>query len=126
MRHRKPLKRKTSLKPKIANPRKTRTRKASEFARVYGSRERAAWVAAQPCIICGLSPVDGCDNAHTPTRSGMGKKGPYTAIIPLCRHCHTRQHMQGWAAIGLGDADARALAAYFTEVGWQRRRARGY
>ena len=86
---RKPMKR-SRLKP-----RNTKRRK-SEFARIYGSRQRVEWVKAQPCIACGRRGY--CDSAHIET-GGMGKKAHYTKTVPLCGHlwsivdnCHKEAH----------------------------------
>ncbi len=59
-------------------------RKASEFARCYGSRERVKWVKSLGCDMCGLRPSE---NAHTVT-DGMGRKAGYETIVPLCRLHH--------------------------------------
>jgi len=90
MRRRKILKSKAGLKPKVANPRKThikrKPRSASEFNRIYGSKERVAFVQSLRCVRCKGWPSE---NAHIPhPDAGMGRKGPYTAIISLCRSCH--------------------------------------
>ena len=89
MKRRKKLARKTSLRPRVASARKTHTarkpRSAAEFARIYGSEERVGWIKARWCIKCGKTP---CENAHLPSRSGMGRKGDYTPIVPLCHTCH--------------------------------------
>lgn len=77
-------------KPKAVN----RKRKASEFARTYHSRARVAFVKSLGCVYCtALHPLFGIvsagksDNAHT-EGGGMGRKGPYTSIVPLDRTHH--------------------------------------
>jgi len=76
-------------------PIKAKKRKPSEFARIYGSRKRVRWMKSQPCVFCaGLSPffsrTDGSShNAHT-EHDGMGRKGSYLGIIPLCPTHHKR------------------------------------
>jgi hypothetical protein len=95
LKRRKKLARKTSLKQKVANPRKTRTpvkkvnvaRREREFKRAYGSKERVEWVKSCVCILCSATP---CDNAHVKSKSGMGRKGHYTTIAALCRKCHIK------------------------------------
>ena len=68
-------------------------RQASEFARCFHSRDRVRFVKSLPCLYCSsLSPfiasVTGpSDNAHT-VKEGMGRRGPYTSIVPLCRNHH--------------------------------------
>ncbi len=89
---RKPLKRKASVKPHTVNARKSGVkrvnvaRRVQEFARAYGSKERVAFVKARRCAYCTFAPPS--ENAHLPSQHGMGRKGPYTDIIPLCRTCH--------------------------------------
>jgi hypothetical protein len=66
---------------------KAKKRKPSEFARIYGSKERVAWVKAQPCVVCGRGP---CENAHTEV-GGIGYKAGYETIVPLCFQTTTRR-----------------------------------
>lgn len=68
----KPKKKRSRLQP--------RARTAEEFARIYGSEERAEWVKLQPCIACGGGP---CDNAHI-ENEGKSRKASYLKIVPLC------------------------------------------
>ena len=82
-----PLTRRTPVKKRNAK------RKASEWARAYGSKERVAWVARQPCAICGYCV---CENAHT-TTGGMGRKADADHIVPLCADHHRELHQHGQA-----------------------------
>jgi hypothetical protein len=80
--------RKTPLKrgqpPKPVN----RKRRASEFARCYGSRARVAWIKNRPCIACGeFEPFVIIDNAHS-VGGGAGRKSGYETVVPLCRQHH--------------------------------------
>lgn len=59
-----------------------------EFARAYHSDARRIWVSRQHCACCGSIP---CENHHVRT-DGTSRKGPYTAIVPLCWRCHRRWH----------------------------------
>jgi hypothetical protein len=68
----------------------TRT-KPEKFAYEYGSKARVAFVSELPCAVCGAGP---CHNHHCRT-DGMSRKGPKTAIVPLCGVCHTRIHNIG-------------------------------
>ena len=80
------LRRKTSLRAKVVNRRKTRPcRQADDFTRIYGSKERAAWVRAQNCIVpyCFQPP----ENAHIRT-DGVGRKADARYIVPLCAGHH--------------------------------------
>lgn len=92
---RKPLARGTppvrKTRPKPVN----RKRKAREFARTYGSRERARWMANQPCSICGKEPTEDAptQNAHAPgSDAGMSHKSGYRHVYPLCARCHQGMH----------------------------------
>jgi len=75
--------RRTPLSPRQP-PRGRRKRRPSEFARIYGSKARVAWVKALGCVICGAVPSD---NAHT-AGGGTGYKAGYETIVPLCREHH--------------------------------------
>lgn len=110
-----PLKRKTKLATK-AKP-KAKKRTASDFARVYGSKARVAWVSAQPCIACHRTP---CENAHIKS-GGVGRKADYTQIVPLCPFCHRLQHQKGWQALGLNAARLDYFA-YVTQFNWAKTR----
>jgi hypothetical protein len=75
-----------------------RKRKVSEFARVYGSRQRVAWVKRRPCLVAN----DECrqyaiENAHVTDdgTKGMGRKSGYRCIAPLCHLHHRWLHIQG-------------------------------
>lgn len=108
-----PLRRKTKLTAKTKPKAKKRT--ASDFARVYGSKARVAWIAAQPCLGC-LSTATPCENAHIKS-GGVGRKADYTQIVPLCAKCHRLQHQKGWAALGYNAARLK-YAAFLTQFRW--------
>ncbi len=58
------------------------THEQVEFQRCFGSADRMAWVAAQPCIAPGCLATP-CENAHL----GMGPNGTVgdsTFIVPAC------------------------------------------
>ena len=67
-------------------------RRASAFARTYGSKARVAWVKSLPCF-AGPVAVVRCEgpveNAHTET-GGTSYKADAATIAPLCRAHHTR------------------------------------
>lgn len=75
-----PLTRKTPVR-KV-----NRKRKAKNFERAYGGKDRVEWGKDQPCLICGSLPSE---NAHVPSRSGMGRKGDAKYTVPLCTWHHT-------------------------------------
>ena len=88
-RHAKPQRKHYLKSARTPIPRKgiTRTpRPASETLRIYGSKARRAFITRLSCVLCYRTPSE---NAHVPPDAGMmGRKGPYTAIIPLCSTCH--------------------------------------
>jgi len=69
-----------------------RERRKREFARAYGSKARVEWIQSLACLHCLSRPSE---NAHTPSRSGMGRKGDASTIVPLCSACHHRLHQVG-------------------------------
>jgi len=108
LRTRKPIKR--------TNPK----RKAKEFARCYGSKERVEFVKSQYCIVCGGRPSE---NAHT-VSGGTGRKADYTTIVPLCAKDHRFQHAKGWQMlVGTNNMDKinkwLAKLAAQVEARWQ-------
>lgn len=76
----------------LVTPKKKRVtwkRDPEDFARIYGSRERATWVKSRPCVAMNLSPCSGpIDNAHTESGKGVGYKAGYKTIAPMCRGHH--------------------------------------
>ena len=114
-------KRRTPIRRSGPPKQRNAKRKASEFARCYGSKARVAFVASLYCACgCGRTP---CENAHTIT-GGIGRKGPYQSIIPLTANCHRRQHVEGWEAIGM-TRSAADLCSQYTEWCWQAHLNRG-
>jgi hypothetical protein len=118
-----PMKRKTRVRPR--NPK----RRASEFARCYGSKERVAFVKSLPCIVrrsLSFAVCDGEIHNHHTKNDGIGRKGPASSIVPLCSRHHELLHEGGSEAFS--DAyglPLNALAAD-TERRWQRhQRERG-
>lgn len=93
---------------------KRKPRKASEFARIYGSKARVAFVKSMTCCLCRDTP---CDNAHVKGKSGMGRKGDYTTIAALCRFHHAMYDggkMDGWGlTVVQNDPDK-------VEAAWQK------
>lgn len=99
-------------RPKLRNAK----RKAKEFARAYGSKERVEWVKSLPSVVCGERP---CVNAHVRT-GGTGRKADAKWIVPMTDVEHQNYHVVGkrffeqWA----GNIDLDALATA-TEAAWQ-------
>lgn len=83
----KPIARKAKVKAR--NPKRQR----DNFARVYGSRERVAWVSSMPCVVahCYNGPCHG----HHVRSDGMGRKAHHSAIVPLCAFHHDAYHALG-------------------------------
>jgi hypothetical protein len=98
-------------------------RKPSEFARIYGSKERVEWIKSLPCVGCGATPSD---NAHT-VSGGKGRKADAETIAPLCPDrfdrvgCHTK-YDQHQPPFDRADARDRVQAhALFRATQWERR-----
>ena len=105
--------RKAKKPPRARNPK----RSAAEFERTYLSAARVLFVKQLPCCQCGASP---CENAHT-TGGGMGRKGHYSTIAPLCARCHSAydEHRapfdQPMVRAKVADAAGDTQSAWFAE-----------
>lgn len=98
-----------------------RRRKASEWARAYGSRERVEFIRYLPCVVCGHTP---CQNAHI-QGGGASRKADATTVIPLCALHHGEQHIVGTDTFARRyNLDLPALAAE-TERAWTHPAAGG-
>ncbi len=116
---RKPIKR--GKPPKRSGRIKPKKRSASEFARIFHSGERVIWISMRCCVACGIR---GCENAHI-AGEGMGRKGGYAKVIPLCPACHRLQHRIGAGSFAIRyNLDLRAIAAA-TERAWVDAQERG-
>lgn len=112
--------------PKKAPKRVNRKRKASEFARCYGSKERVQWVKARDCVAC-LSFCFPCENAHV-EGDGGSRKANADKVVPLCvrppdqrlgEGCHAMLHRVGVTTFSLWwDVDLHEEAKK-TELAWQ-------
>lgn len=89
---------------------------AKEFARVYGSPERAEFVKGLPCCACGRWPSD---NHHT-ENGGMSRKAGYLTIVPLCGMCHRLLHNVGKKSFETRYGLSLPTQAKLTEMLWQR------
>lgn len=110
-----PLKRKTPLRQV------NRKRREKERERSYGPPGRREWVAQQPCIVwdCKNRP---CENAHVNPEghpSGMGRKGDYTQIVPMCHDHHQELHQIGERTFEDRHELDLGFKAILTEDGWQ-------
>jgi len=93
-------------------------RRAKEFARTYGGKARVAWVKQLGCCICKVKPAD---NAHLPSRSGMGRKGDADRIVPLCRLHHQELHEQGQALVEARHGIDLSVWADAITIAWERK-----
>ena len=118
---RSPIKR--SAKPAKArakmNPR-NEARRATEFARAYGSAARVLWVAGWPCVVCNKTP---CQNAHIAT-GGMGRKADADRVVPLCKPHHHELHQAGLASFERQHGVSLSFTAQLVESRWQEKRSR--
>lgn len=73
---------------------KSKRRKASEFQRIYGGRDRVRWVKSLPCIAAPHGCVGAIENAHT-ENGGMGRKADASSIVPACGLHHRALHILG-------------------------------
>lgn len=73
-----------------------RKRRASEFARAYGSVERVRAMKMRPCDGCGRLPHEDApnENAHI-EGGGAGRKADYFKVVTLCPECHRLWHYLG-------------------------------
>lgn len=100
----------SALTAKRGRIRRNGKRKQSEFARIYGSRKRVAWIQSLECVVPGCGGRMS-ENAHTAT-GGMGRKADAETIVPMCTTHHRLLHTIGVATFS--DAyslDLPALAA---------------
>ena len=91
-------------------------RKPSEFARIYGSKERVEFIKSLPCAAC--LAVGFSQNAHLLGNGGAGRKKSYTTVGPLCGGCHEQYDEHRWAFnIVFPDFDPIKVSAE-TETAW--------
>ncbi|MDP9203501.1 MAG: hypothetical protein M3P26_16460 [Gemmatimonadota bacterium] len=63
---------------------KRKKRSKSDFARIYGSKQRVEFVKSLPCAACGIEGFS--ENAHVPPKgeAGTGYKADWRLTAPLC------------------------------------------
>jgi hypothetical protein len=103
-------------KPRKAPKKVNAKRKAREFARAYGSKERVAWVKSLPCVAC---TSNGRSDNHHICGDGAGRKADHTSIIPLCRACHLAWHRFGRRYVEVRAGFKAEQVAAATEQRWQ-------
>ena len=94
---------------------KPRKRSASEYARIYGSKERVEWVKSSPSVASGLRP---CVNAHT-VNGGTGRKADACWIVPLTDAEHRELHRIGKESFNAQYGVDLDTCAMRTEKLWQ-------
>lgn len=104
-------------------PPKQKSRKASEFARIYGSKERVTWVKQQPCVVAknGYVACYGIIHNHHVKNGGQGRKADARFIVPLCERHHTGLHVCGRQTFESLTNVHLETAAASTELAWQAR-----
>jgi hypothetical protein len=103
------LKRHAPLRPGSRKLGTNRKRKATRFARNYGSLTRVLWFKSLPCVCEGLHPACYGETQNSHTRS-KAVEGDAEDIIPQSAGCHDYVGSRGWrrwelevgAALGLG------------------------
>jgi hypothetical protein len=90
-------------------------RRASEFARCYGSRKRVKRMKMRPCDTCGRVPTLERPNENSHVEGGgAGRKAGWQKVITQCEPCHRRFHGFGGSAYAwerVTGVDLRAIAA---------------
>lgn len=99
-------------------PVKKKARPASETKRIYGSKQRVAWVKSRPCLVANGACEGLIENAHT-TTGGMGRKADACHVVPLCAGHHRTLHSIGAETFQGIYGVSLAFAAAQTELAWQ-------
>lgn len=108
--------------PKRRTPvkRVNRKRKAAEWKRAYGSKERVEWVHRQDCILRSVDSL--CqlpsEAAHV-GNGGMGRKTDAYRIVPLCTDHHRELHQSGRRTFEWRYGISLADYALRTDARWQ-------
>lgn len=109
LRAKKPMKRGGKIKPK--------KRKLSEFQRVYGSKERVAFVKSLPCVVPGCQDRR-IQNCHSRS-GGTGRKADYFWIYPGCEKHHAEEHKIGRKTFEKRYQIDLNFESYWTNVRWK-------
>jgi len=105
---------------------KRKPRPASETERAYGPPPRREWMTRFPCLTCGHPPKS--QQSHLRSRSGAGRKGDASTVVPMCAECHLLYPKRSaWATRVPAWPDARleAAAARFNSA-WEKYGPRGF
>ena len=100
-------------------PRSNPARKAREWARAYGSKERVAFVQSLPCVVLGCTrgPIE---NMHI-RGDGAGRKADAKYIVPACSYHHAEAHSVGIKTFEALHQIPLAWHAAQVEFRWQDR-----
>ena len=110
-----PLLAKTQLKR--GGPIKPKKRKPTEYARIWGSRNRVLTIKALACWVCGRGPSENCHLGN----EGMGRRSGYQNIVNLCaaHHRTAKDSLHNLGSVEafdrVHDTDLRARAAFLAE-----------
>jgi hypothetical protein len=108
---RKPMKRGGPVKKRNAK------RRAAEFERCFGSRERVRWIKSLPCIVTeGHS--DDIENVHT-RGDGAGRRADACWIVPMKASLHRKLHRVGKVSFECEYGIDLDFLATVIESGWQ-------
>ena len=109
--------------PKPPKPKKKSAdpeHKRKVFKQQFLSQNRREFIGRSSCTVPWCE-AGHCDNAHIANKSGMGKKGDYTDIVPLCRMHHIEydtQRERFYLAYGLSPELMRDAAGAI-EIAWR-------
>lgn len=92
-------------------------RSKKDFERIYGGKERVAWIASKPCVVCGVTAR--VENAHVKS-GGMGRKAGYQYIVPLCWEHHRGLHQNVHKTFEATYALNLAVLAAMYQAEWER------
>lgn len=106
-----PMPRRTT-RIKASNP----ARKRANWTRAYGSPERCAWIASQPCVVMGCRRGP-CENCHAET-GGTGRKADADQIFPACPAHHRELHTVGVVTFSRLHSLDLAQCARETALAW--------
>ena len=94
-------------------------RRASEWARAFGSRVRVLFVAALPCRVPICRTEQRSENAHA-TTGGTSRKADADKILPLCRRHHRELHGIGRRTFEARHGIDLLACAEWTEWKWRQ------
>lgn len=60
----------------------------------WRSKKYLKWVKTLDCAICGIESSSEPHHGISIGMGGMGTKAPDSAVMPLCRVCHTQVHAE--------------------------------